>query len=185
MSCVSETRAAAQVEREDAKDGVVLGLGSNQGDSVSLLRRAVELLRSLSRSPLRVSSLYRSAPIGPPQEDFLNCAVWLDHPGDLFALLSATQRIELELGRVRQERWGPRTLDIDLLWAAGRTVGDTHLQVPHERLAERAFALLPLVELCPEAVDPRTERAYRDELEKFRSQRIERAGAPGWEKPEF
>ena len=107
-----------------------------------------------------VSSLYETPPVGPPQPMFLNAAVALttelDPPGLLLALLSIEQR----LGRVRRERWGPRTLDLDILWNAGMRWDTPELTVPHPELRRRAFALRPLLDVAPRATDPRDGTAY-------------------------
>ena len=97
------------------------------------------------------SKVYETAPVGPPQADYLNAAVKLDtklEPRELFETMLS---IERALGRVRRERWGPRTIDLDLLWIEGRTVSDADLVVPHPHLLERAFALLPLLDVAPGA----------------------------------
>jgi 2-amino-4-hydroxy-6-hydroxymethyldihydropteridine diphosphokinase len=128
----------------------VIGLGSNLGAREASLRAAVALLRR--RVPLRrlrVSYFYETAPVGPPQPAFLNGAVLCETDLDAHALLIALQGIELDLGRVRAEPWGPRSIDLDLLWTDGDPIDDEQLVVPHPRLRERAFALTPLLELLP------------------------------------
>jgi 2-amino-4-hydroxy-6-hydroxymethyldihydropteridine diphosphokinase len=80
--------------------------------------------------------------------------------GDALDLLDATLAVEAALGRVRRERWGPRTIDIDILWIEGVSVDHARLVVPHPHLRERAFALVPLLELVPDAGDPRTGEPY-------------------------
>ncbi|HSC88027.1 MAG TPA: 2-amino-4-hydroxy-6-hydroxymethyldihydropteridine diphosphokinase, partial [Polyangiaceae bacterium] len=111
-----------------------------------------------------------------------NAAVLLDYPGELERLLDVTQDIEQRLGRVREVRWGPRTLDLDLLLAGSRVLTTERLTVPHALLHERAFALLPLLELQPDAVDPRTGASYAARVAAFHSQRIERLEGPEWAK---
>jgi 2-amino-4-hydroxy-6-hydroxymethyldihydropteridine diphosphokinase len=105
---------------------------------------------------------------GPPQPDFLNAAALVTYEGEPEALLGALLAIERRLGRRRGgERYGPRTIDLDILWIEGRTVDTEELVVPHPRLLERAFALLPLLELVPEARDPRSgERLAESQLAK-------------------
>jgi 2-amino-4-hydroxy-6-hydroxymethyldihydropteridine diphosphokinase len=104
------------------------------------------------------SRVYVTAPVGgPPQPDFLNAAALVTYEGEPQALLGALLAIERGLGRRRGgERYGPRTIDLDILWIEGWTVDTEELVVPHPRLLERAFALLPLLELVPEARDPRS-----------------------------
>ncbi len=127
-----------------------LGLGSNLGDRVKLLRRAVASLPDL----VAVSPVYETEPIGGPGEQgaYLNLVAELDtsfHPEEL---LAAGQALEQEAGRVREVRWGPRTLDVDVLWVEGLRVDEPDLQVPHPRLWERRFVLAPLADLAPDLV---------------------------------
>jgi 2-amino-4-hydroxy-6-hydroxymethyldihydropteridine diphosphokinase len=108
----------------------------------------------------RVSSVYETEPLGPPQPRYLNAAVLLTTALEPEALLDALLRIEASEGRERRERWGPRTLDLDVLWIEGRAVRTARIEVPHPGLKDRAFALLPLLELVPDAVDPLTGQRY-------------------------
>jgi 2-amino-4-hydroxy-6-hydroxymethyldihydropteridine diphosphokinase len=102
----------------------------------------------------RVSQVYATAPVGPvPQPEFLNAAALVSWTGTPHALLDALLAIEASLGRVRdpEQRFGPRTIDLDVLYIEGMTVADARLTVPHPRLLERAFALVPLLEVLPGA----------------------------------
>jgi len=107
------------------------------------------------------SRVYETEPVGgPPQPLYLNAAAALDFEGEPLALLEALLALERDFGRVRGVRNGPRTLDLDLLWIPGRSVAHERLVVPHPRLHERAFALAPLLDVAPDAADPRTGRRY-------------------------
>ena len=108
----------------------------------------------------RTSRVYETAAVGPPQPDYLNAAALVTYEGEAAALLEELLGIERGLGRVRGERWGPRTIDLDLLWAADLTVRTPTLELPHPRLAERAFALVPMLDVAPDARDPRTGSPY-------------------------
>jgi 2-amino-4-hydroxy-6-hydroxymethyldihydropteridine diphosphokinase len=137
----------------------VIGLGSNLGERGASLELGAAGLAEFG-SIVGRSFVYETAPVGPPQPHFLNAAVRLRTelaPGQLMAALL---EIERRAGRERRERWGPRTLDLDLLWIRGRCVQEPSLVVPHPRLHERAFALLPLLDVAPDAADPRTGQAY-------------------------
>jgi|SRR3954468_4392169 2-amino-4-hydroxy-6-hydroxymethyldihydropteridine diphosphokinase len=141
----------------------VIGLGSNLGDRRALLRRAVEELRELGDvGP--ISALYETQPVGPPQPLFLNAAVALKTALDPLSLLDALLAIELRLGRVRQERWGPRSIDLDILWTDAGIFEAPRLCVPHPELRRRAFALRPLLDVAPEAADPCDGTPYRSVL---------------------
>ncbi len=134
-----------------------VGLGSNLADPHAQLRRAVQALADLAGSRLcAVSGVYRSAAIGPGrQPDYLNAAARLETALAPLALLDALQAIEAHQGRVREVRWGPRTLDLDLLLYGDLELDHPRLRLPHPRLAERDFVLLPLAELAePEMLLP-------------------------------
>jgi len=127
-----------------------LGLGSNLGDRRSYLRGAVE---SLGEEVVAVSSLFETEPVGgPDQGPFLNLVVELETERSPRDLLAECRRLEQEAERVRVERWGPRTLDVDVLWIDGVTVDEPDLQVPHPRMFERRFVLAPLGQLAPDLV---------------------------------
>ena len=132
----------------------VVGLGANVGDRLASLRAAVRALGE--RCDLEATSrVYETAPVGgPQQDDYLNAAVRVEWPGTPEELLDAVLAIEQSLGRVRRERWGPRVIDLDVLWIEGLAVASERLVVPHPRLIERAFALVPLLDVAPDATDP-------------------------------
>lgn len=146
----------------------VIGLGSNLGDRLGTLQSAVGRLR---REPgvevMAVSGVYESPPMGPvEQAHFLNAAVLIDTDLAPRELLERCLAIEAEHGRIRAVRWGPRTLDLDLLWMESVAIDEPGLTLPHPGLAERAFVLRPVVELLPELVlsDGRTVRRAAEEL---------------------
>jgi 2-amino-4-hydroxy-6-hydroxymethyldihydropteridine diphosphokinase len=131
---------------------VFLGLGGNLGDREALMADA---LRKLEVTPgvkiVAVSSLYETKPVGlTTQPDFVNLVAKLETTLPPYALLNTCLRIETELGRERRERWGPRTVDLDVLWCEGVSQSDEKLTLPHPRMHERAFVLVPLAELAPQ-----------------------------------
>jgi len=129
-----------------------VGLGANLGDPLRQLREAARALADLPACrPGPLSPLYRSRPLGPQdQPDFLNAVAPLDTSLDPLDLLDALQRIEAAAGRVRGRRWGPRTLDLDLLLYGSRQLDLPRLTVPHPGIGCRAFVLWPLADLCGE-----------------------------------
>lgn len=134
-----------------------IGLGSNLDDPERQLRRALEALAQLPQTRLAgCSRFYRSVPLGPQdQPDYINAVAALDTTLEAETLLDALQAIETAQGRVRgPERWGPRTLDLDLLLYGSETLATPRLSVPHAGLAERGFVLYPLAELVPGLVLP-------------------------------
>ena len=143
---------------------VVLGLGSNKGDSRLIILSAIKALKAIL-GDLKAASFYETDPLHViDQAPFINtvvCGLSSLQPGELLVSL---QGIEARFGRNRQQerRWGERTLDIDILLFGEEIVQETDLVIPHPRLNERRFALEPLLELLPCAVDPATLRPYKD-----------------------
>jgi 2-amino-4-hydroxy-6-hydroxymethyldihydropteridine diphosphokinase len=141
---------------EIPRDALIVGLGGNVGDEATIRARFVRAREALAQlGSVRSAPLYRTAPIGPAQASFLNTAVRVrvdDATGE--ELISLVLEIERLLGRDRRNeaRWGPRTIDLDILVWGMRVIRTPELDVPHPRLAERRFALRPLVELLGEDV---------------------------------
>ena len=132
-----------------------VGLGSNLGDREAMIRAAIAALPGV----VAVSELRETDPVGVTEQPaFLNGAVALETALSARELLESLLAIERSLGRERRERWGPRTIDLDLLLYGRETVDEPELTVPHPRLHERRFALEPLADLDPELVVPRLGR---------------------------
>jgi len=127
---------------------VLLSLGSNLGDRRRILREAVDSLPGV----IAVSDLYETDPVGGPpgQDPYLNLVVAIESDASPRQLLGMCHRLEAAAHRVRGERWGPRTLDIDILWIDGETVDEQDLTVPHPRMWQRRFVLVPLRDVAPE-----------------------------------
>lgn len=136
-----------------------IGLGSNLADPQQQLRSALDAIAALPQTALlRCSSFYRSAPIGPGnQPDYINAVAELETQLEPLDLLDELQAIESAHGRERGIRWGARTLDLDILVFGQQHIDEPRLQVPHPRMAERNFVLLPLAELEPELQLPSGE----------------------------
>lgn len=138
-----------------------IALGSNQASPLEQVAQALDALAAIPLSRVvATSSFYRTPPLGPQdQPDYLNAAVALETMLTPEELLKHTQRIELEQGRVRKEqRWGPRTLDLDIMLFGDRTINTSSLTVPHYDMRNRAFMLLPLLEIAPDAIFPDGQR---------------------------
>lgn len=129
----------------------LVGLGSNLGESVATLVAARKDVSELpSTFVLCSSSLYRTAPVGgPEQADFINAVILVDSPAEPMDFLQRLQAIEHKHARVRTERWGPRTLDLDIIDVAGFKSQSDELHIPHPRACERAFVLVPAREVAP------------------------------------
>ncbi len=133
---------------------VYLGLGSNLGRREDNLRRAIGKMRRYVR-PKRASSVYETAPWGFSQQpDFLNCVLEVAATLTPHRLLTSVKSLEMEMGRQAGVRYGPRLIDVDILFYGGKTLEDPDLQIPHPRLHQRAFVLIPLSELAPELSHP-------------------------------
>jgi 2-amino-4-hydroxy-6-hydroxymethyldihydropteridine diphosphokinase len=132
-----------------------IALGSNLGDSQQILNQAVEILSQTSGIELiSHSSWYETVPVGPPQPNYFNgCAVLETEliPEDLLHILL---KIEQQFGRIRKERWGPRILDLDILLYEDLNLEMPTLTVPHPRMKERAFVLVPLAEIAADWIEP-------------------------------
>ena len=149
----------------------LLGLGANLGDPVATLNEAKARLGLIGRVTA-ASALYRTPPWGVlDQPSFVNAALALDTELDPDALLAALKALERDLGRVASERWGPRAIDLDILDVDGVRRDDPQLTIPHARLLERAFALVPLAEIEPAFA------AARDALPPADLAAVERIGA--------
>lgn len=137
-----------------------VGLGSNLGDRLGQLQLAVDALAARDDvDVVAVSGVYETAPIGgPEQDDYLNAVVAVETGLSPRDLLGVAQGIEQQAGRVRTVRWGPRTLDVDVLLVGDARVDEPDLQVPHPRLHERAFVLVPLRDVAPDLVAGTVDR---------------------------
>ncbi len=169
-----KNRAVAAVTYDAA-----IGLGANLGDPLATLAEASVQLSGLGRIT-GASALYRTAAIGPPQPDFLNAVVALRCSLSPSSLMAALLQLEARLGRVRRERWGPRTIDLDLLWIDGLALSGETLCVPHPRLEQRRFALEPLLDVYPQACHPLTGRPYASLLCAVLDQEARRATDVRW-----
>jgi len=144
-----------------------LALGSNIGESQAILEAAIEILAQTPGIFLEAkSNWYRTKAVGPPQPDYLNGCAILQVEISPQKLLETLLGIEQTFGRVRQERWGPRTLDLDLLLYDDLILQTPNLQIPHPRMRERAFVLVPLAEIAPDWVDPVTGCVIKELLKQ-------------------
>jgi len=132
-----------------------VAIGSNLGDRVAHLQSAVDGLRATDGvEVLAVSPVYETDPVGPPQPDYFNAVVALETAGSAAELLRRCLDLEDAEQRVRDERWGPRTLDCDVLLFGDETHDTDDLTVPHPRLWERPFVTVPLADVAPDLVPP-------------------------------
>ena len=125
-----------------------VALGSNLGDRLANLQEATDRLADvLGLTVARTSRVYETDPVGPPQPDYLNAVLMVETSLSARELLEACLGVEHAMGRERAERWGPRTIDLDVLGYGQEEIDEPGFQVPHPRMHERAFVLVPLLEL--------------------------------------
>ncbi len=160
---------------------VFIGLGSNMGDRLRNLREALRLLQNNGITVLRVSALYESDPVDTPdpQPPYLNAVAEVKTDLPLATLLTVLEGIERALGRYTKGDRRPRPIDLDILWAEGQRVSDERLTVPHPRLWERLFVLLPLSELVAELDGRSLEEAIR---QRQPYQRVWKVSEQGWQR---
>ncbi len=162
---------------------VYLSLGANLGERAATLRRAVRDFAALG-TVTRVSSLYETEPVGyTDQPNFLNAVVLLETALEPPDLLAGTSAIEQAHGRQRSFANAPRTLDIDILFFGERIIAESNLVVPHPRLAQRAFVLVPLAEIAPELRHPVLSASARDLLAQLSDE--DRSGVRRYVGPEW
>jgi 2-amino-4-hydroxy-6-hydroxymethyldihydropteridine diphosphokinase len=138
----------------------VLSLGSNLGDRLAMLQGGLDALAAAAGRVVAVSPVYETDPVGgPEQADFLNAVVLVETELDAHALLVVAHAAEARHARVRDQRWGPRTLDVDLVALGDTVIEDADLVVPHPRAAQRAFVLVPWCAVDSEAAFPDGRRA--------------------------
>lgn len=139
---------------------VTLGLGANLGDRLEALREAVARLDASGMRIVASSRVWETDPVGGPpgQPPFLNAVVRVETELAPMEVLAAARGVESGMGRTREVRWGPRTIDVDVLLIDDLVLDDPDLTVPHPRLAERAFVVLPLLDIDPDPVLPNGER---------------------------
>ena len=135
---------------------VYIGLGSNLNDPQSQLKKAIISLEMVpSTTVVRTSSFYKSKPVGPQdQPDYINAVVELDTELSAQVLMDYLQGIENKQGRVRKQKWGPRTLDLDILLYGDEIIQGDSLEIPHVEMHKRGFVLLPLDEISPDCIIP-------------------------------
>jgi 2-amino-4-hydroxy-6-hydroxymethyldihydropteridine diphosphokinase len=161
---------------------VFVGLGSNLGEREAMIRLALDDLARLPSTRLvRASSLYDTEPVGDvEQPNFLNAVAELDTELTARQLLWNLQLVEKRLGRTRTRRWGPRTIDLDLLLYGHLVIEDAELQVPHPELTVRSFVLVPLVELDPLIVHPVTGETLLSHLSRLNTRPPVKRGTRLW-----
>ena len=159
-----------------------LGLGSNLGDREAMIRLALDDLARLPETALvKASSLYDTEPVGEAdQPNFLNAVAALDTALTARQLLWNLQLIEKRLGRVRTQRWGPRTIDLDLLLLGSLIIEEPDLLVPHPELTRRSFVLVPLVEIEPLLVHPETGETLMHHLSRLDARPPVKRGTRLW-----
>ena len=152
-------RAADKIKQGSAiaKAHCAIALGSNLGESKNILEEAIKQIQSNPEIELlKTSSFYKTKPIGPPQPDYLNGCIIIQTTIEPEELLNLLLKIEKKFGRQRTEKWGARTLDLDIIFYHNLIIDIHHLQIPHPLMRQRPFVLVPLIEIAPQWQDPLT-----------------------------
>jgi len=146
-----------------------IALGSNIGESEAILEGALKTIEQTPGITIKAqSSWYKTAPVGgPSQPDYLNGAAILQVQLSPQKLLKTLLKIEQKFGRVRRERWAPRTLDLDLLLFDDLIIETPELEIPHPRMTQRAFVLVPLAEIAPDWIEPVTGESISQLAQKL------------------
>lgn len=150
-----------------------IALGSNLGHSEQILTNAITVIDQ--RPGVLVSArshFYKTAPVGPPQPDYVNACITVETNLSARALLQRLLSIEGQFGRIRKERWGARSLDLDLIFYGDRIIDAPKLSVPHPRLHERAFVLIPLMDIAPQWQHPVMKRTVKQLTEQLSDQNL-------------
>jgi 2-amino-4-hydroxy-6-hydroxymethyldihydropteridine diphosphokinase len=154
-----------------------IGLGSNLGDKIAYCKKAIAKILDLDNHKLLVrSSFYKTDPVGYRSQDwFINGIIKIESDLDPLDLLRALKEIEAKLGRKETYQWGPREIDLDLLLYEDRIIQTDQLQIPHPRLQERQFVLIPLVEIDPDMIHPVLKKSIQELLKEIKEdQGVER-----------
>ncbi|MFK7954200.1 MAG: 2-amino-4-hydroxy-6-hydroxymethyldihydropteridine diphosphokinase [Ekhidna sp.] len=145
--------------------GIYLLLGSNIGNRMEYLREAEKLIIKSGIQVIEESSIYETEPWGKSDQDwFLNIILQVNTSYSPEKLLDKLLEIEIELGRVREEKWGKRCIDIDILYYNEEVVESEDLKIPHQGIPQRRFTLIPLVEMCPLEINPSTKQNQMEML---------------------
>jgi len=150
------------------KKQAAIALGSNLGDSLATLKGSLDTLDRIPYINVKTySSWYETAPIGPPQPNYFNGCAILEVQLSPEVLLTTLLEVERQFGRVRQEHWGPRTLDLDILLFEDFILETPNLKIPHPRMTQRAFVLMPLAEIAPDWIEPISGEAIAQLVQKI------------------
>lgn len=142
-----------------------LSLGGNLGNTIEIFQNSMEILTKKVGKITQISSLYQTAAWGPiPQNDFINQVIEVETKLSAPKLMDILLEIELQQGRVRQERWGPRTLDLDIIFFGEQLISTENLEIPHPRMEDRKFVLIPMVEINPNLIHPISRKSIRQIL---------------------
>lgn len=146
-----------------------IGIGSNLGSAITNCRQAIALLNEHPKiKVISRSSFYETEPVGPQDQNwFINAVVEIKTDLEPLSLLDALLAIEVEMGRIREEKWGPRIIDLDILLYGNLTLNNSRLEIPHPEMIYRRFVLAPLAELTPNSIHPTVKKSIQQLLSEL------------------
>ena len=146
-----------------------IGIGSNLGSAITNCRQAIALLAEHPKMEVTSrSSFYETEPVGPQDQNwFVNAVVEIKTDLGPLPLLDALLAIEVEMGRIRKEKWGPRIIDLDILLYGNLTLKNSRLEIPHSEMMQRRFVLAPLAELTPNSIHPTAKKTIQQLLSEL------------------
>ncbi|PJA97467.1 MAG: 2-amino-4-hydroxy-6-hydroxymethyldihydropteridine diphosphokinase [Ignavibacteriales bacterium CG_4_9_14_3_um_filter_34_10] len=156
------------------KNKIYLALGSNKSDRIDFIHQAINRLKmELDIVITKISSIYYTKPFGyREQENFVNLVVLLETEIDLDSFYLLTKKIEMEIGRTKSIKWGPREIDLDILLFNDLILQSEHLTIPHKEIENRDFFLVPLIEIEPDIINPRNKNFFKEHLNSLQENYI-------------
>ncbi len=178
-NCVENKRKRGEGMQEPVRFAAFVALGSNMGDRGENLRTAVKKLEEKGNRVVLKSNIYQTEPYGEvKQDDFYNAVVGVLTPFKPYALLNVLKTIEVDMGRTKTEKWGPRIIDLDIIMYGEYVIDEEDLKIPHPDFRNREFVLRPMLEIGRMMIDPVTEKTIAELYTELNQNKAEKIGTP-------